>query len=84
MAVRYVYVLYHTYGPDEERDENYKLIGIYTTNARAAAAIDRVKDQPGFRTRQGGFEIIQQPLDQDGWSEGFVRVFDDGSLDEPE
>lgn len=61
-----VFMLHHTYGPEEDQAENLKLIGVYSTRSNAEAALERVKDQPGFCTRQDGFEISSATLDQDG------------------
>ena len=40
----------------------------------ARAAIDRVKDQPGFRDYPQGFAAYEHSLDKDSWTEGFARV----------
>jgi hypothetical protein len=74
-----VFLLYHSYGDGEDYDDHAKLIGIYTSQENAEAAIRRVRDQPGFRTRQDGFRIHPIALDVDGWSEGFVWAWRDGS-----
>lgn len=68
-----VYKLYHIRTrPDGEDDE--KLIGIYTTEEKAKAAIERVKGAPGFRDYPDGFEIFEHRLDEDGWVEGFISA----------
>ena len=56
---------------DEDTD---LLIGAYRTAESAKAAIERVKDQPGFRDYPQGFAAHEYPLDQDHWTQGFVRV----------
>ena len=50
------------------------LIGMYRTEESANAAIVRVRDQPGFREYPEGFTACQYSLEQDHWTEGFVRV----------
>jgi hypothetical protein len=48
------------------------LIGVYASDADASAAINRVKDQPGFRDYPDGFEIHPYEIGKDHWTEGFV------------
>lgn len=55
----------------DEDDINRKVIGIYSDEAGANAAIDRVKDQDGFRDWPEGFRIFERWLDHDNWTEGF-------------
>ncbi len=54
--------------------ETVKLIGIYTSRANAEQAIERLKQQPGFRDVPEGFVLDQYTLDEDNWTEGFVTV----------
>ena len=49
-------------------------IGVYRTEETAKAAIDRLKDQPGFRDYPQGFNAYENTLDKDSWTEGFARV----------
>ena len=62
-----VYLLWHT---DATEDE--KLIGVYRTEVDGLAAIERVKDKPGF-AEEGKFECAEYELNRDYWSEGCVR-----------
>ncbi len=57
---------------DEEDTE--LLIGVYRTEENAQAALERVKDQPGFRDFPEGLQAHEYVLDQDHWTQGFVRV----------
>ncbi len=66
-----VYLLWHT---DAHEDE--KLIGVYRTESDALAAIERVKEKPGFSDERGDFEVAKYELNQDHWTEGFVRPTD--------
>jgi hypothetical protein len=62
---------------EQERDEGSDtelLIGVYRSKDAAEAAIDRLKDQPGFRDFPEGFNAYERALDEDEWKEGFVRV----------
>jgi hypothetical protein len=56
--------------PDGDDDE--KLIGVYRTEDDARAAIDRLKDKPGFRDLPAGFQCHTYQLNRDGWTEGFI------------
>ncbi len=50
------------------------LIGVYRTEENAKLAIERVKEQPGFRDYPQGFAAYERDLDKDSWVGGFVRV----------
>ena len=56
----------------KDNDENGLLIGVYTSEASATAAIDRLKSKPGFVDYPQGFQIHGRELDQDSWTEGFI------------
>lgn len=66
-----VYLLHHIRSDDEFGDDA-KLIGVYRSSESAAAAIERLKGQPGFRDHVEGFLVEGYPLDRDHWEEGFV------------
>jgi hypothetical protein len=63
-------------------DEDVKMIGVYRSEASARMAVDRLKDQPGFRDLPNivgsedegdeGFHISEYTLDKDSWAEGYV------------
>jgi hypothetical protein len=65
------YVLHHV-RKDDEYGDDAKMIGVYRSDASAAAAIARLCDKPGFRDYPAGFEISPYRLDTDHWAEGFV------------
>jgi hypothetical protein len=71
MSVEMVYLLWHT-----ERLGDEKLVGVYRTEEDAFAAIERVKDKPGFSEEGGEFEIAPYELNRDHWTKGFVRTTD--------
>lgn len=48
------------------------LIGVYSSEAAARAAIERLKDKPGFAQHPAGFQIHPYQLDRDSWTDGFV------------
>ena len=68
-----VFLLWHSHKLTEEMDDE-KLIGVYSTEARAAEARERVAEQPGFRDHLEGFEICSYEVDRDNWTEGFVTL----------
>jgi hypothetical protein len=82
-----VYQLWHyKIGPEDDFDdvdEGSKIIGIYSTEANAKAAIERLKSKPGFRDWPGGFCIFDYWLDHDGWTEGFINPYDDDDWPRP-
>jgi hypothetical protein len=55
-------------------NEGELLIGVYSSEEEATAAIQRLKDQPGFANAPEGFEIHRYKLNRDSWTEGFVVV----------
>jgi hypothetical protein len=76
-----VYMLQHVHEWGDGH-EDVKLIGIYSTPAKAAAALNRVRDQPGFRERPEGFHISQHTIDPqlDGWPQGYITAHPDGTF----
>jgi hypothetical protein len=64
-----IYSLWHIYDRDGEEESKY--IGDYSTEENAKAAISRLRDKAGFRDWPDGFEIFENVLDRDGWTEGF-------------
>jgi hypothetical protein len=62
--------LFHEYESSPAVDQ-IKLIGIYSSEKKAKAALERVRDKPGFRDHPEGFEITKVLLDRDDWREGF-------------
>jgi hypothetical protein len=56
-----------------EGEENVELlIGVYSSEAEAKAAHERVKNKRGFGEFQEGFQIAPYQLNRDHWDEGFV------------
>jgi hypothetical protein len=75
-----IYELWHfPIGLDEDFDNEgeRKSIGIYSSEANAKTAIERLKSKPGFRDWPEGFRIFDRWLDHDGWSEGYVNPYED-------
>jgi hypothetical protein len=69
-----VYVLHHVSREDQD-DEDVKLIGVYSSEENAKAAIDRLGAAPGFRDCPEGFHVDRFEVDEDHWTEGFVTVY---------
>ena len=45
---------------------------LFRSEADAVAAVEALKDKPGFRDYPEGFDIICTKLGMTGWQEGFV------------
>lgn len=68
-----VYLLW--YVRERENAEDIELlIGVYTTEATARAAVDRLKNKRGFTDFPQGFQIHASKLDRDSWTDGFVEL----------
>lgn len=51
-----------------------KLVGIYSSEELARAALERTRKLPGFSDEQDGFSIDRYEVDKDHWPRGFVRL----------
>ena len=67
---------------DNEGNDHVKTIGLYRTVEAARAAVERLRDKPGFRDNpsivdpdkdenESGFYLSTYPFDKDNWTEGF-------------
>jgi hypothetical protein len=65
-----VHLLWHTHQVADDSDD--KLIGVYKSRKDAEAAIERLRDKPGFKDAIEGFEICDYVVGRDGWTEGYV------------
>ena len=66
-----VFLLWYVHAPDTaEEDELF--IGAYSTEEEAKAAIERLKDKPGFVDATDGFQICPYEINRDHWTEGFI------------
>ena len=71
-----VVLLWHIHEmPDGQDDE--KLIGVYRTGEDARAAIERLRDKPGFKELPDGFKVLHLRVELDGWTEGYVTGEED-------
>ncbi|GGG98203.1 hypothetical protein [Silvibacterium dinghuense] len=68
----------------DEGEDTELLVGVYSSEANARAAIERLKGQPGFRQYVQGFQVHPYSLDRDSWTEGYARMDGDRNLvDDP-
>jgi hypothetical protein len=67
-----VYLLWFVREMPEGVEDVELLIGVYSSEIEAKAAIESVKNQRGFVDYQEGFEISPYQLDHDNWTEGFI------------
>lgn len=74
MSMTMIYVLWHSHEIDGS--EEMKMIGVYSSQQMAEAAIERLCHQPGFAKYPDAFVISAYPLDQDHWGEGFMTIED--------
>jgi hypothetical protein len=65
-----VFILHHVH--ETEDIEDIKLIGVYSSEENAQAAILRLSQQSGFVDHPDGFQISRYDLDKDNWTEGFI------------
>ena len=75
-----VFLLWHSrpLGDDETDD---KLLGVYSSEARATGRIETARSAPGFADFPNDFLIDPYVIDAEEWAEGFVI---DPRLDPPQ
>ena len=66
-----VYLLWHTHEL-EDGETSEKLLGVYSTEAKARRRIASAMKLSGFREAPAGFEVSRYVVDRDEWAEGFV------------
>ena len=66
-----VYMLWFEQERDD-CDDCELFIGVYSTEAEAQAAIERVKGEKGFAEFPKGFHIYPYELNKDHWTKGFI------------
>ena len=66
-----VFLLWYVHSPVTV-SESELLIGVYSTEEAAKAAIKRLQEKPGFQKSIEGFQIHPYELNKDHWTEGFV------------
>ncbi len=78
-----VFVVKHMYESGKDEEE-VKMIGVYSTQNLAQAAVERLRSMPGFQNFPDGFSIGPYIVDKDYWDEGFVTMLGDQVVDESE
>ena len=68
-----VFVVQHVHSR-EDGVEDVKFIGVYSSRAKADAAVARLSCLPGFSDAPDGFHVDEYRVDQDQWTEGYVVV----------
>jgi hypothetical protein len=68
-----VFVLQHVHNFDDGK-EDVKMIGVYSSQEQAEAAIGRLCAKPGFSDALEGFSIDRYVVNEDNWTEGYVSV----------
>lgn len=66
-----VYLLEHVH-EFQDGGEDIKTLGVFSTEASAKQAIEKLVKQPGFRDAPAGFNVDPYSLDQVCWEEGYV------------
>ena len=66
-----VFVVHHEFPRYDDKDD-IRLIGIYSTEAKAKSAIERLRVLPRFREYPDGFSVDCYPVDADHLVEGLV------------
>jgi hypothetical protein len=67
-----VYLLWFVKEMPEGVEDIELLIGVYSSEKEAEAAVQRLKDKRGLVEFQEGFQIHPYRLNCDDWTEGFV------------
>lgn len=67
-----VFLLWFVSEDGQEVDDGL-LIGVYHSEPSAKAAIERLRTKPGFVDYPEGFQVHPRELDQDSWTDGFIR-----------
>jgi hypothetical protein len=53
-------------------EDSELLLGVYSSEAAAKAAVQRLRGKPGFVAYPEGFQIHPYELDVDHWTDGFI------------
>ena len=58
----------------EEDGDDLKILGVYSSQARAQERIQRAGALPGFRDEPDCFFVSHYTVDRDEWNDGFTSV----------
>ena len=67
-----VHLLWFVKEMPEGQEDIELLIGAYSSEVEAKAAIEGIRNKRGFAEFQAGFQIASCPIDRDHWTEGFI------------
>ena len=70
IAVEQLFTVFH----DPPETGRVKVIGIYTSEELAEAAVERTRSLPGFADHPNGFRVERYDIDRDHWPRGFVTL----------
>ncbi|MGW2160546.1 DUF7336 domain-containing protein [Nonomuraea sp. NPDC001699] len=60
------------FSAQEDRGDDVKLLGVYSSQERARQRIASARELPGFRDEPRCFWYGEHEIDTDKWTEGFV------------
>ena len=72
-----IFLLWHTHDLTDGSGthEEAKLIGVFSSKAKANEAIDQIKGRKGFQDFPlNCFKIYQSKIDRPGWIDGFSAI----------
>jgi hypothetical protein len=58
----------------DERHDDVKIVGIYSSSEAAQSGIYRTRELAGFQEEPDCFIIDTYTLDEDKWTDGFVSI----------
>jgi hypothetical protein len=62
---------------DEQAGDDVKLLGVYSSAARAQSRIASARTAAGFRDEPDCFEVVPYTVDHDEWAQGYAVVHHD-------
>jgi hypothetical protein len=68
-----VFIVEHERPETDDCWEDVKFIGVFSSETTARAAVEKLREQPGFADYPDGFSIEEHTIDQFGWEEGFIE-----------
>lgn len=69
--MKHVYILFHSYELDD--NEEIKILGVYSNEILANENIVKYLNLPGFKDYPDGFHIDKYEVDNNKWTEGFIK-----------
>lgn len=70
--VRHQNTLDGDWSADEQEGDDVKLLGVYSTEARANERLEAVRELPGFESEPDCFLTDPYELDRDEWTTGYA------------